>query len=328
MGYWTEYYKDRALRYVQEYWGDKILCAGVGGSVGRGTSDEYSDIDVVIYVDNENSCDHFNAVYTGEILQVDITTLPAMATVEEHPWEHRFLLETEPIFDPTGILTRLKAAFTDYIHTPKGRQRIFQEQQQRVRTFKQWAYEALQGNQQYAATNAAMATCIDAAFSYAFMERGQLSTSSLLAFLDEQGFMEQLRDAWTLPEMITHEHCLKAVRILENYRANIRERTSETSGFMLSTLQDLLAGKKARRYMQEKKYEQLLWDLNGEAFWISLEASNGLSFDEYYAALPTALQTDLQQLGFLPADLQRVEKLCLLSDMLMQRAKSLVDTQQ
>jgi hypothetical protein len=61
----------------------------------------------------------------------------------------------------------------------------------------------------------------------------------------------------------------------------------------------------------------MLWQLTGEVFMLFLEFSEGLSFEEYFRALPEKLQDDLVTIGFKGLDLEQLSIICKLSDELV-----------
>ena len=57
-----------AYKFIREYDLPNMKCAYVGGSVGRGDSDEFSDLDISVWCENVLSGQHDNLVYEGEII--------------------------------------------------------------------------------------------------------------------------------------------------------------------------------------------------------------------------------------------------------------------
>ena len=58
-------------RCVQEINSGHLRYAYVGGSVGRGDADEFSDVDITICLDEPNHLLARNLIYEGEIVQID-----------------------------------------------------------------------------------------------------------------------------------------------------------------------------------------------------------------------------------------------------------------
>ncbi|WP_066185546.1 nucleotidyltransferase domain-containing protein [Gracilibacillus timonensis] len=100
------------LQVAQDFIKDKeVIGAYVGGSVGRGEADEYSDIDLTIFTNTETISKKIDVIYKDEIIQLEIlhiSELPHIVSVEASPWDFRFLDEVTIIKDEDGELNKIK----------------------------------------------------------------------------------------------------------------------------------------------------------------------------------------------------------------------------
>lgn len=320
MSYWNDYLLEVARRYMQETKNAEIIGEAVGGSVGRGAADEFSDLDITMYVEGERPLYDKDIVFEGTIVQVQVMPLPSWEQIAQHPWNERFLLETVIIDDPSGKLTTLKECFVAYLSSKEGRQRLIDNVQAILNERKQWVNHSLQTGNIYSATQASMATWTDAAFFYIFAAHNTLATSQLLSLLENDSTLAKVKRVWSLPQHISRENACMAIRILEKLRTYLREQHPGRQYNSLSLLQDMLDGQKAKRYLHMEAYTQLVWEFAGEAFWIFLEATQGMSLEEFVAALPGTLQKGMKLLGFIELDRSGIEALCDAGKEFMSRA--------
>jgi len=320
MSYWNDYLLQVARRYSQEIWSTEIISAAVGGSVGRGKADEFSDLDITVYVAEEQPSYDKDLVFEGTILQVQIMPLPSWEHIAQHPWNERFLLETIIIDDPSRKLTILKERFVAYLSLTEGRRRLIDNVQTIFNERKQWVSYSLQTGNMYSATLASMATWTEAAFFYIFASHNTLATSQLLPLLENDSTFAKVKKAWSLPQHISRESACAVIRTLEKLRAYLREQYPTQQSTALSLLQDILDGRKAKRYLCMGVYTQLVWEFAGEAFWIFLETAQGMLWEKFLTTLPETLQKEMKLLGFIELDRSHIETLCNAGEEFMNQA--------
>jgi hypothetical protein len=263
-----------------------------------------------MYVSEEQTICNKDLVFEGTIIQVQTMPLPSWEDIVQHPWNERFLLETIIINDPSRQLTMLKERFLAYLFTPEGRQRLIDNMQTIFDERKQWVHQSLQRGNMYSATLASMATWAEAAFFYIFAAHHTLATSQLISLLKNDHTFAKVKKAWSLPQHITSDDAHTAIRTLEKLRAYLRDQYPTQEHKILSQLQDILDGQKARRYLRKRAYTQLIWEFAGEAFWIFLETAQGMQVEEFLTTIPEPLQKEMQLLGFVELERSRIEALC------------------
>jgi protein associated with RNAse G/E len=310
MSYWNKYLLQVAQRYSQETWSAGTISVAVGGSVGRRAADEFSDLDIILYVTEEQPSYDKDLVFEGTIVQVQTMPLPSWEYIVQHPWNERFLLETIIIDDPSRQLTILKERFIAYLFSSEGRQRLTDNMKAIFNERKQWVNQNLQTGNMYSATLASMATWAEAAFFYIFAAHHTLATSQLISLLKNDRTFAKVKKAWWLPQHIDSEDAYAMIRALEKLRAYLRDQNPTHKYKILSLLQDILDGQKARRYLRKRAYTQLIWEFAGEAFWIFLETSQGMLLEEFLSTLPEPLQQEMDLLGFIELGRSRIEALC------------------
>ena len=119
-----------------------------------------------------------------------------------------------------------------------------------------------------------------------------------------------MKRAWSLPQHITSDAAYTAIRTLEKLRVYLRDQYPTQEHKILSQLQDILDGQKARRYLRKRAYTQFIWEFAGEAFWIFIETAQGMQVEEFLATLPESLQKEMELLGFVELERSRIEALC------------------
>lgn len=173
-----------ALRLTIKLTIPDVNFAFVGGSVGRGDDDEWSDIDLTICVDDERYHCNRNIIFEGETVQLSITHPYEWEAVEQNPLEYRFLLESLPVYDPNSIFSSLKEKSRAYLHSSLGKQRIFTDWINLVSQRQDWAREKILAGKMHSATVAAGAAFTDAAFMLLYFSQSSLSTGELIPFLN------------------------------------------------------------------------------------------------------------------------------------------------
>ncbi len=139
--------------------------AFVGGSVGRGNADEWSDVDVTVCVDGGEPPRAFNLVYEGELVQVDFMSPPLCGKAELALVDCRFLLESRPVYDPRGEYADLRENVRRRFETNPGRQELFEQWKTVVEERKRWAADSVAHGRMRSAAAAGGAAWADAPFS-------------------------------------------------------------------------------------------------------------------------------------------------------------------
>lgn len=306
-----------AKRAVNELELPAIRGASVGGSVGRGDADSYSDLDLTVYCSDAIHPFDKVFVYEGEIIQLFVTDqLPTVQQIHDQPWESRFLVETVLIYDPQGELASLLEEAKTYFSTKSGRSHMAANALEVVSSRTKWALDSLHHGHKVSARLGAASAWADAAFMHLWFVHNKLSTGSLIP-LSQVHSDNYLKYVQLVP---FSRHLLEngigsALRIVERYRQYLREsHPSEAYGFSLCSLQDVLTLRKAQRLYQNRQFDSLLWQLSGELLMLFLEFANGQSFEQYSASLPQGLRIDLSQMGFAALEEEAVIAVLRLSD--------------
>ncbi|WP_282935824.1 nucleotidyltransferase domain-containing protein [Paenibacillus sp. RC67] len=327
MNHRSEQFIRLAKQVVEELELPNVRAAKVGGSVGRGDADSFSDLDLTVYVSNGSESYDQIFVYQGEIIQLFVTDqLPTVQQIGDDPWEHRFILETIPIYDPKHEFTDTWNEAKNYYFSVSGRERTAAQAIEIVNDRKKWAIDSLQRQQNVSARLGAGSAWADAAFMHLWFVHNTLSTGALIPItqLQTKNYEAYIR---ILP---FSSHLLEygfggAIRIVERYRQFLRAmHPAEAQGFYLSSLQDLLIHRKAQRLYQHRQLDNLLWQLFGEVFMLFLEFANGKFFEEHACSLPPNLQHELTQIGFAAIDEEQVMQLLQLSDDLVSKAQRMI----
>lgn len=288
--------------------------AYVGGSVGRGEADDYSDIDITVCVDHSDACEEVTLTYEGEFVQVEFAAPIAPTAVRQRPLDHRFLLESRGLYDPRGQFRTALTEVRNCLTSVSGRTRMFRQWHDLVQRRLQWTSQGFSSGFTYDATVAAGAAWADAAFMAMFFDTGSLSTDRLIPWIKAHG-------DW-LPAIVDLSPWLRVsdsdvpsmLRTVEQFRGFVRTHAETRAGFVVSQLQDTLMGNKARRLLLGGEVPSLAWQLAGEAFWIYLTSSHGVPLDTYLAGLPRDLTRDLEKVGMVALDACSVRELCRIAD--------------
>lgn len=307
-----------ALRLTIELSIPDVKFAFVGGSVGRGDDDEWSDIDLTICVYDERYHCNKNIIFEGETVQLFITHPYEWEAVKQNPLEYRFLLESLPVYDPNSIFSSLKEKSSAYLHSSLGKQRISTDWINLVSQRQDWARDKILAGKMHSATVAAGAAFADAAFMFLYFNQSSLSTGELIPFLENNcsGFAEYITICHWLDN--TENNVTFTIRTVEHYREYFRNKTPEHwNNFDLSPIQDILMGNKAKRLIRSKQFTNLKWQFAGEAFGLFLSISQGHTLEDHLTSLPNQLKDDLRVLGFVALSVKEVQRLIELSEELI-----------
>lgn len=292
--------------------------AFVGGSVGRGDDDEWSDIDLTICVEDESYHCNKNIIFEGEAVQLYITHPYKWEAVEQNPLEYRFILESFPVYDPNDVFASLQEKVRAYFHSTVGKQRIYTDWINLVCQRQNWARENILAGKMHSATVAAGVAYIDAAFMLLYFKRSSLSSGGLIPFLENNN--TSFAEFTTICHWLDHSEndVSFIIRTIEQYREHLRSQTSEHwSNFDLSPIQDILMSNKAKRMIRFKQFTNLKWQFHGEAFGLFLSFSHGHSLEDHLMSLPDQLRNDLRTLGFVALSVNEVERMIELSEELV-----------
>jgi len=295
--------------------------AFLGGSVGRGDADEFSDVDITICVEEPASFETQNLIYEGEFLQVDFISPITMDAIMENPLDYRHLLESKALYDPLGNFKAIQYEVRQYFASTIGQTETFAKWTNVVEQRKHWAINSMEQNTLYSATVASGAAWTDAAFMAMFFDTGSCSTGMLIPWMKTNFDFQIIKDLCKWFNVSEGDVPL-IVRAVERFREFLRKRYPDRAdNFVLSPIQDALNAKKAQRLVKTSQLASLAWQFSGEAFWLYLETSNGLPLDEYIEQLPKQLAVDLEKAGFVRLDSSSIRKLCKVADELMLRVQ-------
>jgi hypothetical protein len=281
-----------AKQFIEEQNQPQLVFAYAGGSVGRGEADEYSDLDLNLWLEGESVSEaSTNITFSGVTIQLHTHPVPDVAEVLANPWSYRFLREARLVYDPLGVFQKLKQDFLAYTDSEEGRGLMSSQAKQVVERRLLWMRHSLSLGQRLTAGIACNAAWIDAAFRYAFLQDGLLSTGGLLPWMRRTVFFEPYIDIVIPMERDPNE----ALLALRNYRAYLRDTAGNR--FSLEAVQDNLAEGKTRRWLERKDPVNALWQLQTEAFWCFHTSVSG-SFDQHYTSVPDKIRQALDVLGF------------------------------
>ncbi|WP_228409540.1 nucleotidyltransferase domain-containing protein [Radiobacillus deserti] len=304
-----------AANYVEELNID-VGYAGVGGSVGRGEADEYSDLDLIVYTNTSVPKNNLDVLYNGEIIQLDIldiAKIPNEQEILEFPWDYRFLSEMSIIKDNDGLLSDIIKSATNYFNSYDGKKKLLEQVSNIVRERIEFANKCLDENRLYSANIASMGAWAEAGFLYLFVNYNLLSTGGLIPVLEKlNNHIERFKNV----SPFSMEGELSDVSlILSSFRQHLRDQGHLYND--LSEVHDTLCDRKIKRLLINKERLNLLWQIYGEAVGLYFETSNGLSLEKYFQDLPISLQNGLSKIGFIPLNKNKVNELSNLSKELL-----------
>lgn len=293
-----------------------VVYACVGGSVGRGEADEYSDIDLIVYTNTFFPKNNLDVLYNCEIIQLDILDedkIPNQQEIIQNPWDYRFLSEMSIIKDKDGLFSDSIKSATNYFNSNAGKKKLLEQVSTIVRERIEFANECLEENRLYSANIAAMGAWAEAAFLYLFLKHNSLATGSLIPML---GKLDNHIERFKSVSPFSIEGELSDVSlILSSFRKHLREHGHLYND--LSEVHDTLCDRKIKRLLNNNERLNLLWQMYGEAVGLYFETSNGLSLEQYLKDLPISLQKGLSKVGFVPLNKNNVKELSNLSNELL-----------
>ncbi|MEZ2660792.1 nucleotidyltransferase domain-containing protein [Aneurinibacillus aneurinilyticus] len=293
-----------------------VIYAFVGGSVGRGEADKYSDVDLTIYTNTNLSSNKSDVIYNGEIIQLEtlhIDELPNQHMIEESPWDYRFLNEITIVKDEADKFSKIKQWATTYFGSENAKKKMVKQVSEMVKERTMYAFDYLKQHKVYSATHASMGAWAEAGFLYLFLNHNSLSTGLLIPRI--QNLKVHFEEFKRVSPFSIIDDLSEVPVILSRFRKYLRKQGHSYIG--LCDIHDTLCERKVQRLLNNNEDFNLLWQMYGEALWIYFETSNGLSFEQYFDNLPNELQKDLSKIGFIPLEEKKVRELCRLSDELL-----------
>lgn len=297
---------------------EEILYASVGGSTARGETDEYSDIDLTLYMNDDAMYGSHTFIYEDEFIQVDmkpVADLPSIEAVLASPWDFRFLNELKILTDVDGRFEEIKGWAMKYYSSGKGRIQTFNQVANIIEERKMYALECLNQHQILSGLMAAMGAWSEAALSYQFFAYNDLSNDSLIRNI------KKLDDYFHRFQQVAPFSChfkpFKVASALTRFREYLRNQ-NDISDFALSKIQDELFERKAKRLIKSGEHLNLLWQAYSEGVWLYFETSNGKEFEAYFDELPSTITEDLTTIGFVPLSEDSIKAICKLSEELLQ----------
>lgn len=188
---------DLGRAYIETHPEPGGVCGFAGGSVGRGEADEFSDLDLNLYVEAVCDSTSENVVFRDEIIQVHVHPFPRREQVEEDPWNHRFLVESRVIWDPAGRFASFLQTAIQYLRSPIGRSRALAASTDTVESRIARAQVAVTERELCVAGMAGMAgmaAWVDAALMRGYILHDRVCTAEPLSSLQD---LDDLRAAIT-----------------------------------------------------------------------------------------------------------------------------------
>ncbi len=304
------------LQIARDFIKDKdLICAYVGGSVGRGEADQYSDIDLTVFTLTEVASKKADILYKGEIIQLEtlhISELPNQDMIEVTPWDFRFLVEVTILKDEEGKLNELIKWATDYFHSDHGRKKMIEQVSHIVRERIESAFDCLKQQKYYSATIAAMGAWAKAGFLYLFCKEHSLANELMIPRMQS---LEVYHTFKRVSPFNLDVNVLEVQRIISRFRKHLRNKGYSYNDVF--EIHDILCERKIQRLSNKKEYLNLRYQMYGEALWLYFETSEGLSFEQYFNQLPNELQNDLSKIGFIALEEKNVKEICELGEELL-----------
>ncbi|UOQ87167.1 nucleotidyltransferase domain-containing protein [Gracilibacillus salinarum] len=294
----------------------EVVYASVGGSVGRGEADRYSDVDVTVFTKTAVTSKNIDLYYEKEIIQAEVlpaTQLPTKQAIREEPWNYRFITETMIIKDTDGIYQALREWAICYLNSVQAKQKMIQFVSAVVKERCTYAVECIHNHMTISANITAMGAMADAGFLYLFIRKQSCSTEAMFSEVihnHKETFMK------ASPFSLSQDHNISAC--LRHFRQFLRKQGYNSN--QLTDIHDVLCDKKIERLNHANHILQLQWQMYGEAVGLYLETANGLPYEDFQKELPLSLQKELTMLGFSPFSMTQVEQLCSVSQELIKKA--------
>lgn len=292
-----------------------VIYACVGGSVGSGRADEYSDIDLIVYTNTDIVFKDVDIIYKDKIIQLKtlhINELPNKHSIKSSPWDLRFLSEITIVKDRKGDFDLIKRWATAYFKSANGRQKIFEQVSNIAAERKKSALDSLDQQNFHSATIAALGAWTETGFLYLFFNHNSSATDLLIPRIQN---LKLHFDKFKRVSPFSLGNVSVVSKVLLQFRGYLREKGYDYPD--LSEIHDTLCDRKIKRLRNRNEHFNLLFQMYGEALWLYFETSNGIPFEDYFDNLPALLQKGLSKIGFVPLEKKNVKEICRLSDELL-----------
>lgn len=303
----TDFFVSLAREFLDEWPLTSLVCAYVGGSVGRGEADAYSDLDLHIFVEGEGDPSCENRLFKGHVIQLQVQSAPTDEEVYENPWAWRFLKEAKVVLDPGDRFTSWMNDMCAYMDSPAGKAKMFAQAKAEVDSFHEEAQAALMEGFPYSAYLAAWAGWIGALQMSAVFQGHSLSDAQLYQLVQKARRSDGM-GGFFQKTYLSNQDVQDALMLFTDYRAHLRS-INEGIEFALATENDWLVKRKVQRLQERNQLDMAGFLLFSEAIWLYHSVDSDEWLENHWVDLPAKLSLSLPKLGFFQADEQ------LLSDL-------------
>ena len=279
--------------YLRAFPFPDFVASTTGGSVARGEADEYSDLDINIYVDASQTYSA-NREFGGETIQIHIHPFPSMEVVRESAWSFRFLKEAGIVTDPTGRYESFARKALSWLTSREGLSASVSGALSNVSERRSWAEQSILDCNGVEAGMASVAAMTDAAMLCRALRCGVMSTGSPLTDLDELDPTPAVDLPWKDFRLEEAGDLLKG---LAGYRQLMAEGQAGGEDFILDSVQDLLIGRKVSRMLAQGNPLRLGETLYHDTFWI-MRTRAKWPLAEHLSELPEAEVAAIRRIGF------------------------------
>jgi hypothetical protein len=314
----TERLVNLGRSFIKELKPNDIICAFIGGSVGRGEADEFSDLDLNYYVLEPNIESSSNVSFGDQIIQLHVHSLPDIKLVYQNPWEFRFLLEARSIHDPDQVLEDLKTQATLFIDSSEGRTLMSSQAKRIVMDRISWMDTCIEKREWISAGIAARSSVIDAAFYYSYFAKNSIAASHLMDNVRGLPQYNELKAS----VFISPIEVDKLLISIHEYRTYLRNRFG--SNYALDAVQDELCRRKSKRHLLKQDLDNIFWQISSEALWSFLSISQGASFNKHFLESPQHIQIILKDLGYIPYSIEQLENMRTIAEGIIKEAEEVV----
>ena len=280
-----------------------FVASTTGGSVARGEADQFSDLDINVYVDGNQSYSA-NGEFRDEIIQFHIHPFPSLEAVRESAWGFRFLGEAGIVTDPTGRYEAFAGDALDWLDSEDGRSSSMAGALREVSERRSWATRCIEEGHWLAAGMASVATMVDAALLHRAFASSVMATGSALTSFAESAGVPQPGVPW---EDVGLDEAEELLEHMAHHRRWLSARRSADADFVLDQAQDLLERRKADRFVRAGDARRLGEMLYEQTFWV-INTRAERPFEEHFSSLPMAVRSGLRRIGFDESDETTVKK--------------------
>ncbi len=289
------------------------VCVYAGGSVGRGTADEYSDLDLMVYVEHRGKSNE-NIDFEGELIQRHIHQFPSLQKVASDPWQFRFLKDARAINDPDRRFATLKSEAMQIFQSEEGKDKLYQGAKVVVESRKAWADSCVAKQTYHTGAMAAMAAWADAAFMYGYFECGSTETGKPISNLRHlPGIYTAITRNWPLDISDKEQEICLRMSSLNEYRRHLRECSGYKDAFSVASEHAALLSRKVDREIQRQDFVSVHELIYADAYDVILGVYKA-SLENHLNSLPLELKQGLEQLGFTELSERQIQNLCHSAD--------------